>query len=596
MIRIRKQISAVLFGAAVMFSSMQQVGAEQISPIPAVMDTEDNTEQAVVQEETQEEPVEETAGIESAKDCAVQVIIEYIEQESGKSYILKSGSGFLISENVVLTDYSLLSLSDEEKAAAEVYLSTELGKTMSFTESEGAQIITTQLGVVMYRDVVVSAEINQYSSQEMRLGILNLSDSLNRSTAVFGDSGSLVADTELYSIGYRTLSVMNPGQDTERLTQRDVKVSQGEYNGAVDEANLIYLSHTAKISVGCDGGPTVDEDGLVVGMCLYGGFEDGSYRTLAVNEIKDLLENCEIPYQEAGNSSGLAAEILDARAAESVNADKELLDDYILNYSMIDKEDYTEESYALLEEALHRAREVKQDNDAAQEEVDEAVEQLMSAKESLVGRKEINYPFIITLSILILFIITTLVLYILKLKGIIYKKTESNQIVTLDEIPDSAKSGALKREPEMVIPKPRTSGRLGKGEESGGYKETTVLGVKAPAESEGTIVLGTQSASVEAYLIRTGRPEKIRIEGSEFLIGKDKGRVNYCIMNNPSISRCHAKIKMKDGKFYLSDMQSTNFTYLNGRILEYGEEAELKDGDSVRFSNEDYSVQIGKGD
>lgn len=586
--KVRKQIGAIILGATVMFSSMQQVWAEEIGSTPAVVDTEESIEEAT-------ETVEETTGIENVKDSVVQIVIEYVT-DTGKSYILKSGSGFLISENVVLTDYNLLLLSDEEKATAETYLSTELGQAVSFSEVEGAKTIATEIGVVMYRDVVVSAEMNQYSSQEMRLGILNLSDSLNRSTAILGDSSAVTGSTELYTIGYKTISVMEAGQETERLSQRDVKVNQGSYNGEVTESNLIYMSHTAKISVGGDGGPTVDENGLVVGLSLYGGFEDGSYRTLAINEIKELLENCEIAYQESGISDISAEDIADARTTNETSVDKSLLNDYILNYSLIEKENYTDESYQALETALNNAGVIKEDENATQEEVDAAVEQLTVAKAQLVVKEDINYPFIVTLSILILLIIIGLVLYILKLKGVIFKQKEPEQLVTLNEMPTSARSGSLNREPEIVMPKPRTSGRLGKGGESGGYKETTVLGVEMPAQNEGTVVLGTQAPAVEAYLLRVGKAEKVRIEGSEFLIGKDKGRVNYCITNNPSISRCHAKIKMQDGKFYLSDMQSTNFTYLNGRILEYDEEAELKDGDIVRFSNEDYSFHVGKGD
>lgn len=573
--RLRKQISAVFLGMAVMFSSVQQVGAENIGSAPALADTEDETEKT------------ETAGLESVKDSVVQVVTEYVA-ENGTSYILKSGSGFLIGSGTVLTDYELLSLTEEEKAAAEVYLSGELGFTVSFAQAEGAQTITAQIGVVMYRDVVLSAEINPYSSREMRLGILNLSETLNRSTAVLGDSGTVSSGREVYTLGYKTISVMQPGQEVERLSQRDIKVSQGTAGGEVTDANLIYLSHGAKISRGVSGGPTVDENGLVVGMNLYGGFEDGSYRTLAVNEIKELLASCEIPYQESGLSSISAQDIVDAREPET-GADTGLLDDYILNYSLIEKSGYTEESYQALEKALTQARDIKNDKNATEEEVNHAVEQLSIAKAGLVPKKNINYPFLITLGILIFAVVLGFVLYILKIKGVLFQKKEPEKILTLDEMTMAAK-------PEIVMPKPRNSGGLGRSGESGGYKETTVLGVESPSYNEGTVVLGSRAPVFEAYLIRKSNGEKIRINGNEFFIGKDKSRVSYCISDNPSISRCHAKIGNRNMKYYLSDMQSTNFTYLNGRILAAGEEAELKDTDSIRFSNEDYLFSIRKGD
>lgn len=573
--RLRKQISAVFLGIAVMFSSVQQVGAENIGSAPALADTEEETEKA------------EAAGMESVKDSVVQVVTEYVA-ENGTSYILKSGSGFLIGPGTVLTDYELLSLTEEEKAAAEVYLSGELGVPVSFGQMEGAQTITAQIGVVMYRDVVLSAEINSYSSKDMRLGILNLSETLNRSTAVLGDSSTVGNGREVFTLGYKTISVMQPGQEVERLSQRDIKVSQGTAGGEVTDANLIYLSHGAKISRGVSGGPTVDENGLVVGMNLYGGFEDGSYRTLAVNEIKELLTSCEIPYQESGLSSISAQDIVDAREPE-VSVDTGLLDDYILNYSLIEKSGYTEESYQALEEALSQARDIKNDKNATEEEVNHAVEQLSIAKAGLIPKKNINYPFLITLGILIFAAVLGVVLYLLKLKGILFHGEEPEQLMTLKEMTMAAK-------PEIVMPKARNSGGLGRGGESGGYKETTVLGVESGTFNEGTVVLGSQAPVFEAYLIRKNNAEKIRINGNEFLIGKDKSRVSYCISDNPSVSRCHAKIENRNRNYYLSDMQSTNFTYLNGRILAAGEEAELKDGDAIRFSNEEYLFSIRKGD
>lgn len=585
--QLRKQMGAILLGMAVMFSSIQQVGAEDISSAPALVDTEESSGEA------------EISGLSDVKDSVVQIVLEYVA-ESGKSYILKSGSGFLIGSNTVLTDYDLLSLTDEEKMTAEGYLSAELGVPVSFSEVEGAQTIAARIGVVMYRDVIITAEMNPYSSREMRLGILNLGEALNRSTAVLGDSSGVPGNAQIYTLGYKNVTLMQPGVEPERLSQRDLKVSEGVIKGEVQESDISYLNHTAKISQGNDGGPTVDENGLVIGMNLYGGYEDGSYRTLGVNEIKELLESCEIPYQESGLSSISAQDIADARTVES-SVDYGLLDDYILNYSLLEKGEYTEESYQILEEALANARNVKADKTATQTEIDGAVEQLGLAKAGLVQAQKTNWPFLITLGVLILAVLTALVLYILKLKGILFRKTEPEKLLTLSEMEMQNKSsGAIetsgRREPDIVLPRPRNSGHLGKGGESGGYKETTVLGVENAAQSEGTVVLGGQPAALEAYLIRKSSSDKIKIEGRQFRIGKDKSQVNYCVTDNPSISRCHAQILQKDRKYYLADLQSTNFTYLNGRILMSDEEAELKDNDVIRFSNEEYLFCIRKGD
>ena len=147
--RLGKQIGAIVFGVTLLFSSMQQVWASEAGQTPAVVDTEGTVEETTEADEN----VEVSTDLESVKDSVVQVVVEYVA-ETGQTYILKSGSGFLISENVVLTDYNLLSLSEEEMATAEAYLSTELGKVVSFSEVEGAETITAQIGVVMYLSLI----------------------------------------------------------------------------------------------------------------------------------------------------------------------------------------------------------------------------------------------------------------------------------------------------------------------------------------------------------------------------------------------------------------------------------------------------------
>lgn len=591
MIKLRKQAGAIVLGMLVMFSSTHPVWAGEVSSTAATMDAEESRDAA------------EISGLEDVKESVVQIVIHYVA-ENGKSYILKSGSGFLISGSTVLTDCDMLALTAEEQIAAASYLSTELGVPVSFSEVEGAQTITAQIGVVMYRDVIISAEMNQYSSREMRLGILNLSDTLNRTTAVLGDSSTVTPNTELYSLGYKNVVTMVSGVGTERLSQRDLKAGEGFCIGEVSENDISYIKHTAKISQGNTGGPTVDKNGLVVGMNLCGDVEDGSYRTLTINEIKQLLDSCEIPYQESGLTAISAEDIADART-ESYTVDYSLLDDYILNYSLLEKTEYTEESYRVLEEALVHARAVKADNTATQAEIDAAVEELGVAKAGLITAEEINWPFIITLVILILFVVTLVLLFVLKQAGIIFKKTEPEKLLTLSEMniqkgmpAQNQSPQPLRTEPEIVLPKAKNSGGLRRTGDTGNYKETTVLGVGNPSQREGTVVLGAKQAvpTVEGYLIRKSNGEKIHVEGRQFLIGKDGSRVNYCISDNPSISRCHAQIQQRDMKYYLSDMQSTNFTYLNGRILMTGEEAELTDNDEIRFSNEEYYFTIKKGD
>lgn len=515
--------------------------------------------------------------MDAAKDSVVQVVVEYVDDQ-GNIYVLKSGSGFLVNKKEVLTNYHLVTLTDEEETAAAAYLSDVLGKKVSFQSSQEADEIAYQVGVVLVQDVVISTTVNEYSSKTMDLGILDLNDTINRSTAVLGDSDNLDNISEIYTLGYRDVAAMN-AEETPLLSQSDLLSQQGVLNGVQQEADLAYIGHTAPISAGNSGGPTVDADGNVIGINVFrsdGG--TGTYESLAINEVKKLLDSCEITYQESGlvsvsePSPGSTEDVL-------TDTDTGLLDSYMVSLGMLNKNDYTSESFQELETALDSAQNIKTDKTATQEEIDAAVEQMKAAKDGLVEKSHVNWVLIGVITAVFLIIVGSLVLYILKLKGILWKKQEKDRLITLNEATAQDK---------IAIPKPRNSGGLTPlSAKQETFQETTVL--NAGKVEEGTVVLGLSGSIGNAYLIRSSNTEKIMLNATEFILGKDRGRVNYCINDNPSVSRCHAKIEKKGMAYCVSDLQSTNYTYLNGKILMAGEEFELKEGDTIRLSNEEFS-------
>lgn len=69
-----------------------------------------------------------------------------------------------------------------------------------------------------------------------------------------------------------------------------------------------------------------------------------------------------------------------------------------------------------------------------------------------------------------------------------------------------------------------------------------------------------------------------------YLIGKQEGLVDY-VIESETISRIHARIDCTDGEYQLSDLNSTNGTSVNGRILETNETVALKKGDEIFIAN-----------
>ena len=105
----------------------------------------------------------------------------------------------------------------------------------------------------------------------------------------------------------------------------------------------------------------------------------------------------------------------------------------------------------------------------------------------------------------------------------------------------------------------------------------------------GTVILQNRKTdNVVAYLIRKQTNEIFKIIGRECIIGKDESSVDICISDNDSISRIHAKIKKENDNYYISDCNSANHTYLNEMRLESEKYSIVKDGDIIRFGNEEF--------
>lgn len=114
----------------------------------------------------------------------------------------------------------------------------------------------------------------------------------------------------------------------------------------------------------------------------------------------------------------------------------------------------------------------------------------------------------------------------------------------------------------------------------GGFGETTVLGA-APTPSQPT-----------PHLIRVKNNEKINIDKPMFKIGKERSYVDYCIADNPAISRSHANIISRGGQYFVTDTNSTNHTYVNGVMSQSNVETQLTHGDKVRFGNEEFEFKL----
>lgn len=93
-------------------------------------------------------------------------------------------------------------------------------------------------------------------------------------------------------------------------------------------------------------------------------------------------------------------------------------------------------------------------------------------------------------------------------------------------------------------------------------------------------------------LVRSFTEEVIRINKPVFRIGKDENCVDYVVTNNIAISRSHADIISRNGRYFVFDLRSKNKSYINNRVLPTEQEVEIFNGDVLKLANEDFLFQV----
>lgn len=117
---------------------------------------------------------------------------------------------------------------------------------------------------------------------------------------------------------------------------------------------------------------------------------------------------------------------------------------------------------------------------------------------------------------------------------------------------------------------------------SDGNSDTIMYGLNQPKQQLG------------AYLTdQTGR--RYEIQGNIFWIGRSKvsNVRNDLILSNGGVSKNHAYIEKINGKYYITDSNSQNGTFLNGKRLSSNVRTELPSGSKLRFCTDNFTFYFG---
>lgn len=102
---------------------------------------------------------------------------------------------------------------------------------------------------------------------------------------------------------------------------------------------------------------------------------------------------------------------------------------------------------------------------------------------------------------------------------------------------------------------------------------------------------GRQTEGCEIMLTDIAHPERsFYAEGkTEFLVGR-RPQMDLCIPDDGYVSGTHCKFEITDGNLYLTDLESSNGTKLNGDKIT--ERVQVTESDVVRIGKAEYRVNF----
>lgn len=117
--------------------------------------------------------------------------------------------------------------------------------------------------------------------------------------------------------------------------------------------------------------------------------------------------------------------------------------------------------------------------------------------------------------------------------------------------------------------------------------------LQKPENEPTTALLADFEKKPGDYCLRPfdGGLEPIFLTSFPFVIGKSGNLADY-LLEKVTVSRLHVKIEQGEGGFWLTDLNSTNGTRVQGRLLENNERVRLSPGDEVQIAEWKFRFEV----
>ena len=489
-----------------------------------------------------------TPGVADARKGVIQVRLYYVD-DAGQSYWLQSGSGFLIGAGsgatTVITNYHVITLPDHSSDPDT--LDKEKASQIFGVDFFNSNEVNMQVRVAVKRDVEINASYVN-GSEQTDFAILELEQAIyDRNPLKLANSDELVETKPVYALGFP--GVASRVEDDSVFTIEDVTITNGIIAKFQDINNIGFVLHNAQLGHGNSGGPLVDANGNVVGVnTLFYGDDSGTYySSVAINEIRGVLDALGVTYESA-----------DGEPTPEPIVDPEPIVEETISESVVTQEPVVTPEPVTPPEPV-------------------------APPEPVVEEESSNMGLIIGGSVAA--VVVVLIIVIVAVSSSKKKNNNAQATVPVSAVP----VGGAPVPPSMPnMPNRPTPPSFSGMPTDSGAGETSVLGAGAGETS----VLGGPTSTLTATLIRKKNGETARIAKPMFTIGKERQKVDFCVPDNNSISRTHAKILTKNGGFFVVDNNSTNYTYVNGNKMAANQEFKLNSGDKIKLADEEFEIRF----
>jgi S1-C subfamily serine protease len=541
----------------------------------------------------------ETPAVNNARE-GVYLVNVYYQDPGGQAYLLQYGSGFFINDTTLITCYHVCNIDAQYGDAIQAY----------FDDKDFRSRLVYK--VVLMRDLEAELEFSQSKASEMTdFAFLVLKDRVSPPYALSLGSSTEVKQTEqVWTLGFPAVNLDFRAGSVTGLTADDVTVGSGTVSQLLDSGGVSYIQHNATMSSGNSGGPLVSSSGAVLGINnavstqVIGG--DYNY-SISIDQVKAVLDALQIEYTLAA-STAVQKEALQELIAKTESASANL-------------SKYTNESATAFATAFAAAKEVDGSEESTQTQVDIAVMNLEVANRGLVKKLSVIQFLLIAVAVAA---VAAVVIVILMTARARRRKDK----VVIPPIPSLGASPFGPLPAVKSLPPQDSASLLGQtasvaqGVLDVPCASVTPVGINPPAStgtasspsppaapvlirpapSPGamgggdTTVLnpamngkGVPGAAPSiATLLRVSNNERIHINRPEFTVGKERSKVNFAITNNNAISRVHARIVFRGGQYFISDLKTTNYTWVNGEMIPSGIEIPLKKDDRIMLADEEF--------